>query len=144
MSRQLTHEEIRAVVDVVDAPHLIPNEPNEVDRTFGLPVGLHTAFFGLFFAYLGIMGLGFAHPEMILPMAIFVIFTAGFYVVPMAWAVMNPAKSSKAMSMSQLMARGIETHTGLALGKDAVAQVLVLPVLILGWGIAVVSIAALV
>ncbi|MBW0144003.1 hypothetical protein [Sphingomicrobium clamense] len=144
MSRQMTHEEIRAVVDVVDAPHLIPNKPAEVDRTFGLPVGLHTAFFGLFFAYLGVMGLGFAHPEMILPMAIFVIFTAGFYVVPMAWAVMNPEKSAKAMSMRELMVRGIETHTGLALGKDAVAQVLILPVLILGWGIAVVSIAALV
>jgi hypothetical protein len=114
------------------------------DRTFGLPWGLHAAYFGMFLAYLGIMGLGFPHPEMILPMAIFVLFTAAFYVVPMLWATMQPANASKAMTLGQLMSRGIAVHTGHSSGGAAVAQVLVLPVLILFWGIAVVIIAALV
>ena len=114
------------------------------DRTFGLPWGLHAAYFGMFLAYLGIMGLGFPHPEMVLPMAIFVIFTAAFYVVPMLWAVMQPANSSRAMSIGELLARGIAVETGHSSGGAAIAQVLVLPVLILLWGLAVVTIAALV
>lgn len=114
------------------------------DRTFGLPWGLHAAYFGMFLAYLGIMAIGFPHPEMVLPMAIFVLFTVAFYVLPMLWAVMAPANASKAMSIDELLSRGIAVHTGHCDGGAAVAQVLVLPVLILLWGMAVVTIAALV
>ena len=120
-----------------------PEQRACTDRTFGLPSGLHATFYGLFLAYLGVMGLGFAHPEMILPMAIFVIFTVGFYVVPMMWAVMKPDQGSKALSMAELLHRGIATHTGHSSGGAAVAQVLILPVLIFLWGVAVVTIAAL-
>ena len=114
------------------------------DRTFGLPWGLHAAYFGLFLAYLGVMAIGFPHPEMVLPMAVFVVFTIAFYVVPMLWAVMKPDHGSKAISIGELMARGISVETGHSSGAAAVAQVLVLPVLILFWGLAVVTIAALV
>jgi hypothetical protein len=114
------------------------------DRTFGLPWGLHAAYFGLFLTYLGVMAVGFPHPEMVLPMAVFVVFTAAFYIVPMLWAVMKPDHGSRAISMAQLMARGISVETGHSSGGAAVAQVLVLPVLILFWGLAVVTIAALV
>lgn len=120
-----------------------PQERACTDRTFGLPSGLYAAFYGLFLAYLGVMGLGFAHPEMILPMAIFAIFTVGFYVVPMMWAVMKPDNGSNAMSMDDLIGRGIATHTGHSSGAAAIAQVLVLPVLIFLWGVVVVTIAAL-
>lgn len=120
-----------------------PVERACTDRTFGLPSGLHATFYGLFLAYLAVMGLGFAHPEMILPMAIFVIFTVGFYVVPMMWAVMNPDNDSRAMNMGELLGQGIETNTGHSSGAAAIAQVLVLPVLILFWGVAAVTIAAL-
>ena len=114
------------------------------DRTFGLPWGLHAAYFGMFLAYLGIMGLGFPHPQMILPMAIFAFFTAAFYVVPMLWATIQPAHQSKAMTFGELMSRGIDVETGHSSGGAVVAQVLVLPVLILLWGVAAVTIAALV
>ena len=105
-----------------------PEQRACTDRTFGLPSGLHATYYGLFLAYLGVMGLGFAHPEMILPMAIFVIFTVGFYVVPMMWAVMKPDNGSKAMTMDELLGRGIATYTGHSSGGAAIAQVLVLPV----------------
>ncbi|WP_260482960.1 hypothetical protein [Sphingomicrobium flavum] len=140
MSRYIEAHEL----ELRDEVALAPNIRQDVDRTFGLPVFLHSAYFGLFLAYLAIMGLGFQSPDMILPMAIFVIFTMGFYVVPLTWAVMNPAKQASAMPMAELLGRGIETLTGRTKGGDAVAQVLILPILILGWGIAVVSIAALV
>ncbi|MEQ7873573.1 hypothetical protein ABDK56_06160 [Sphingomonas sp. ASV193] len=113
------------------------------DRNFNLPTALHAGFFGLFLAYLAVMGLGFRSPQMILPMAIFVIFTVGFYVVPMLWATMAPAHADRAMPLARLLGEGVDTLTGRTSGAGAVAQVLVLPVLIFGWGLAVVTIAAL-
>ena len=112
------------------------------DRNFNLPTALHAGFFGLFLAYLGVMAIGFPHPEMILPMAIFVIFTVAFYVVPMLWATMAPANPTRSMSLDQLLGQGMMTHTGWTSGGSAVAQVMVMPVMILCWGVAVVVIAA--
>lgn len=128
-----------------EAKLVAPPQPRACeDRTFGLPSALQAGFFGLFLAYLGVMAVGFPHPEMVLPMAIFVIFTVAFYVVPMLWTMMAPPNASKAMTMGQLLSRGMAIHTGHCSGGAAVAQVLVLPVLILLWGVAVVAIAALV
>ncbi len=121
-----------------------PTARSCTDRNFNLPVSLHAGFFGLFLAYLGVMAIGFPHPEMVIPMAIFVIFTIAFYLVPMLWATMGPENATRSMRLDQLMATGVDTHTGNTSGGAAVAQVLVLPVLILLWGIAAVAIAALV
>lgn len=139
MSKRHDVQQLLAREEVVAAPV----QRACTDRSFGLPTGLLATFYGLFLAYLAVMGLGFAHPEMILPMAIFVIFTVGFYVVPMMWAVMKPDNGSKAMTMGELLGRGVATNTGHSGGGAAIAQVLVLPVLIFLWGIAVVAIAAL-
>lgn len=140
MSVRVDPKLLRAEAKIVAAPAQRACE----DRTFGLPWGLHVAYFGLFLAYLGVMAIGFPHPEMVLPMVIFVIFTVAFYVVPMMWAVMQPDHRSKAISIGELMARGISVETGHSSGGAAVAQVLILPVLILFWGLAVVTIAVLV
>ena len=80
---------------------------------------------------------------MILPMAIFVIFTVGFYVVPMLWTGLGGSNASRALRMAELFAFGIDTHTGRTSGRDAVVQALILPVILLGWGLGVVTIAAL-
>lgn len=136
-------QETQALVrrdEIVDAPAI--ERPFAVNRNFNLPTALHAGFFGLFLAYLGVMGLGFAHPEMIIVMAICFLFTAAFYVVPMMWSVMDPDHTDRSMPLSDLLANGVETLTGRTSGAGAIAQVMVLPVLILGWGIAVVAIAA--
>ena len=145
MSRPVKQADLVAAQEVAAAPLLKPNVREDIEnRHFDLPVSLHTAYFGAFLAYLGIMFMGFYEPLMILPMAIFVIFTVGFYVVPMAWTKVGPQRDAKAMPMWKLMADGIAIETGQSSGRDAVVQVLILPMLILGWGIAAVSIAALV
>ena len=146
MSKPLKQADLMAAAElaVAPAPELKRNVREDIEsRHFDLPVSLHTGFFGAFLAYLGIMAVGFPHPEMILPMAIFIFFTVAFYVVPMAWAKLAPSHANKAMPMHQLMGEGIAIESGRASGRDAAVQVLILPVLILGWGIAVVSIAAL-
>lgn len=114
------------------------------ERDFNLPAALHGGFFGLFIAYLGVMWVGFGNPGLTISMAICLLFTAAFYVVPMLWATMGGPNETRAMSLDRLLGEGVDTVTGRIGGGAAVAQVMVLPVLILLWGVAVVTIAALV
>ncbi|WP_037498757.1 hypothetical protein [Sphingomonas jaspsi] len=128
----------REIVIAPDAPRAV------TERDFNLPVALHAGFFGLFIAYLGVMWIGFGNPDLAIPMAIFLFFTAAFYVVPALWATMAGPSETRAMPLDKLLGSGIDTLTGRTGGGAAVAQVLVLPVLIFLWGVAVAVIAALV
>jgi hypothetical protein len=122
----------------------IPNVRKDVDRTFELPTRLYIATVGLYFAFLAVMAVGFQTREMILPMAIFVIYIVMAFGVPALWARMKPDNDSRALDWVEFSENGIVTMTGPTQAKDATAQVLVLPVLIFFWGAATATIAALV
>ena len=143
MVEQLTREKLaeQAVIHS-HAPVLRRNAP--VDRTFELPTGLYGAFVALLFGFLAVMGTGFAHPEMIIPMAIFTIFIAGMFGVPALWARMQPENPVKALTWGRFRAEGIDTLYGRLDARQATVQVLILPVLIFLWGVAVVAIKAIV
>lgn len=144
MTRLITKAELEQSLELVSPPDFKPNLRQDIEqRNFGLPVSLHAIYFGLFLAFLGVMALGIQSPGLIIPMAVCIWFTAAFYVVPMLWTRTSPQDGSKAMSMGELERNGIITHTGLCSGRDAVVQTLILPALVLGWGIATVTIAAL-
>ena len=147
MSNRLDQHQLADRAKLVAAPEAsIAAARACTDRNFGLPNALHAGFFGLFLVYLGVMAVGFPHPEMILPMVIFAFFTVAFYVVPMLWATLaapdGSADGGKAMTLDQLFGEGMVTHTGWTSGGSATAQVMVMPVFILLWGIAIVVIAA--
>jgi len=114
------------------------------DHSFELPGGLFAASLGLFVAFLAVMTVGFGNPEMILPMAIFAVFFAGFYGIPVLFVREAPEDTNKAMTWGQFKGRGIQTLTGHLPAGEAAIQMLILPVLILFWGFACVIIAALV
>lgn len=141
MTARIDPKQLIAAREIVVAP---PAPRACTDRDFNIPTALHAGFFGLFLAYLGVMWIGFGNPNLAIPMAIFMFFTAAFYVVPMLWSTMKGPNETSAMPLARLWSEGVATHTGLTTGGAAAAQVLVLPVLILLWGVAVVTIAALV
>jgi hypothetical protein len=64
--------------------------------------------------------------------------------VPMLWSRINPAHTERALSWGEFSRRGIMTNTGQLTAREASVQVLILPVLILFWGLAVAIIVALV
>ncbi len=78
------------------------------DRNFNLPVALYAGFFGLFLAYLGVMAFGFFDPQMIIPIAVFVLITIAFYVLPMLWTKVGPENSTRSMRVDQMMAIGVD------------------------------------
>ena len=143
MSDRFDRELLLARGEVVAAPEA-DQRPYCKNRNFGLPPALLLGSFACFFAYLGIMWVGFAADGLVLPMVVNFIFVAAFAFVPAKWATMKPAHRDRAIDMAHFRAVGIETETGRTPAGEAATLVLLLPACILFWGIAMTTIAALV
>ncbi|PZQ23666.1 MAG: hypothetical protein DI569_04330 [Sphingopyxis macrogoltabida] len=121
---------------------ILPDRGVRVVRSFDLPTRLYAATVGLYFAYLGVMAAAFSDRGLIVPMAIFVITIAMAFAVPAMWVRMQPGHAARPLPWHRFMQDGIDTHTGRLGGAGAAAQVLILPVLIFGWGLIVAAIVA--
>lgn len=143
MVEKLNRETIASQAIVRDAPPTA-HKPHEVDRTFELPPALYIGTVGCYLSFLVITGLAFATPGLILPMALFTFVILAGFGVPTVWAKLAPETQSKAKSWLRFQRDGVRTLTGHNTAGEATVQVLILPVLIVVWGLAVVTIAALV
>ena len=142
MAERITRLEIadKAIVHTA----LPVRQPIAVDRSFELPTGLYIAMAALFFGFVAVMATGFAAPGMIVPTAIIVVFIAMFFGVPAQWMRMKPDHAQKLTTWARFQRDGIMTPYGRSTAGAATVQVLILPALILLWGLAVVTIAAIV
>jgi hypothetical protein len=115
----------------------------EADRNFGLPTTFYGATVGCYLGFLVIVGSAFANPVLAIPMAIFVLFIVAGFGIPAVWTRLA-GNTSEPQTLGEFEARGIMTETGRLAARDATIQVLILPVLLVVWGLAVAVIAALV
>ena len=138
MSQTLSNKELSQVAAVSDEP-----VRTKVNRNFGLPSGLYAATVGLYFGFLAIMTALFMNPELAIPMVLFAgVIVAGFGVCAI-WATMKPENDTSPLSWGQFANRGIQTLSGHLTAGEAAAQVLILPGLIVCWGLAIAVIVAL-
>ena len=138
MSKLIAPELIAEKATIVDAPHV----PTTVDRNFELPNALYGATVACYLGFIALMAITFGAPALIIPMVIFAFIILAGFGVPTIWATMQGTGNTKSLGMGQFANRGIMTHTGRLKPRDAATQVLVLPVLVFLWGLAVVTIAA--
>lgn len=115
----------------------------EADRNFGLPTALYGATVAGYLGFLLVVGSAFANPVLAIPMAIFAVFIIAGFGIPAIWTRLA-GNASQPQTLGEFEARGIQTHTGRLAAKDASIQVLILPVLLVVWGLAVAVIAAVV
>lgn len=120
---------------VAPAPMPLPT------RHFDLPPLLHGATLGLFLIYLAVMGATFAGGRMPIVLAICAISVVGMFVVPALFQLMGPRHDDRPLSLSAFARDGIDCLTGRLSAGQASVQVLIMPVLILAWGIAIAIIA---
>lgn len=132
------------LADQADVRAVPDRAPTQVDRTFELPASLYKVTVGLFLAFIALMAASFPNMELVIPMVIFAFFIIAGFGIPTIWATMHPDHPEKPKSWSRFQADGIQTGTGKTSASAATVQVLILPVLIFLWGVAAVSIAALV
>lgn len=126
------------------AAPLLRNAPRhqvEIDRNFGLPTQFYGATVALYLAFVGVMFATFNTPELVIPMVIFALFIVAGFGVPALWVRLKN-NDSATMSQARFKADGIMTHTGRLAPRDAAIQMLILPSLIVVWGIAIAVIAA--
>jgi hypothetical protein len=142
MAERLTRQLVAEKAIVHEAPVL--RAPTTVDRNFELPTALYAATAGLFLATVAVMAIGFASPGIVVPMGIIVVFIAMFFAVPAMWVRMKPDHPGRATSWARFQRDGIMTPFGRCSASAATVQVLILPALIFLWGLATVTIAALV
>ena len=139
MSQHVSHAELAAVATVSSAP-----SQHKVDRSFELPAGLYAITVGCYLGFLGLMSLLFMNGELVLPMAAFVVSIVGGFGLGYKWVAMNPGNSARTLTMGQFANRGIQTLSGRLTAAEAATQVLILPVLLMCWGVAVAVIFAVV
>ena len=139
MSQHVSHAELASVANVADVP-----AQTKVDRTFELPASLYAITVGCYLGFLAVMGMLFMNGELVLPMVVFVFSIIGGFGLCYKWVAMNPGNDNHALTMGQFANRGIQTLSGRLTAAEASAQVLILPVLLLVWGIAVAVIYAFV
>ena len=115
----------------------------EVDRNFGLPTALYGATVAGYLGFLLVVGSAFANPVLAIPMAIFVLFIVAGFGVPALWTRLA-GNTTEPQTLGEFRQRGIMTLTGRLTAGEATVQMLILPVLLVGWGLAVAVIAAVV
>jgi hypothetical protein len=139
MSQHASHAELTAVATVSTAP-----SSHKVDRTFELPAGLYAITVGCYLGFLGLMSVLFMNSELALPMIAFVVSIVGGFGLGYKWVAMNPDNDARTLTMGQFANRGVQTLSGKLTASEASAQVLILPVLLMCWGVAIAVIYAVV
>ena len=141
MSKLIAPELIGEKARIVAAP-VQGRIPTSVDRTFQLPAALYGVTVACYLGFLAVTAMAFGNPGLIIPMVIIGFITIAGFGVPAIWAWMKPEHKQRALDLDNFAGRGIMTHTGRLKPRDAATQVLILPVLVFLWGLAVVTIAA--
>ncbi len=127
-----------AVRQRVEAPRL----PNRAERTFGLHPALFAMTIGCYFAFLAIMAAAFMNANLVIPFAIFIIYSVMYFGVPSLWARVAERPIGRYASWEDFRAEGIDTASGHISSGGAITQVLIVPVLVVGFAAAVAIIAA--
>ncbi|HTM94357.1 MAG TPA: hypothetical protein VL100_00855 [Croceibacterium sp.] len=139
-TRQLVAEQAIIHAELPVAAH--PRHQVDVDRGFEVPTAIYAAMAALFFGFVAVMAIGLATRNLIVPIGIIVVFITMFFAVPAQWVRMGPAHRPGARTLSRFASEGIQTYTGVCTARDAAVQMLIMPALVLCWGMAVMTIVA--
>lgn len=142
MTRKLDRTQIAQVANFVTPANVAVASVVHPARTFELPPVLYALTAGAYLCFIALLATAFATNELFLPVAVMAILIVAGFGVPTLWVKMRPDGSDRALTWGQFRNRGIVTHTGRMTAGDATIQVLILPTLILLWGVTFVTIAA--
>jgi hypothetical protein len=113
---------------------------NRQDRAFDLHPAVHLMIAGIWMTFVLMLSTAFMGPDLIIPLGINIIGVTALFVVPGLWSRVVPDDGGRRQSWSEFMAEGVETYTGHLKTKEALAQIFILPVLLLGLAMVMVAI----
>ena len=130
MSIHLPAEQLQAQAVIV-AP---PLRRNRAERVFDLHPAVHLMLAGALLAFPTILLATFMGPDLVVASAIVIIGALSLFVTPALWARVQPSDDRPRQSWAEFMAEGIECHTGHLSARCAIAQIMTLPILMVGLG----------
>jgi hypothetical protein len=141
MTRRQAHQQLLAQGEVATAPA----DRACRDQSFELPTGIYIAMATMFTGFVAVLGFAFRGGHMAVVVGVILAFIGAFFAVPAMFpGVAGTETSTTALSWSEFADRGIVTANGHSSAREATTLVLLLPFLILLFGIAVVTIASIV
>jgi hypothetical protein len=141
MTGRQTHQQLLAQGEIATAPA----DRACRDQSFELPTGIYIAMATMFTGFVAVLGLAFRGGHMAVVVGVIFAFIAAFFAVPATFPRIAARETrTRALSWSEFADRGILTATCHSSAREATTLVLLLPCLILMFGIAVVTIASLV
>jgi len=113
---------------IIPAPAL---RRNRKDRAFGLHPAVHLMLAGIYMSFVFLLSIAFMGQDLVIPFAINIIGVTSLFLTPALWARVFPDNGGRRQSWSEFMAEGVETYTGYLPTREALAQIFILPVLLL-------------
>jgi hypothetical protein len=102
------------------------------ERTFELHPAVHAMVIGAYVAFAAILCTAFMGPDLVVPMGIVFISIAALFITPGLWARVNPDDGLRKQSWGEFLQEGVECLTGHLTARQALAQIMVLPGLMVG------------
>lgn len=141
MSRRQTREQLLVRDEIVAAPAKRACE----DQNFELPTAIYIAMATMFVGFIAVLSLAFRGGHMAVAYGVIFVFISAYFAVPALFPGQVPEEHrTKALSVFDFGHRGIATATGRVRAREATTLVLLLPFVILCFGIAVATIASLI
>ena len=141
MTARYQQEILAARADLVAPPHQRACE----DHNWGIPTAIYASMVLCFAGAITVLALSF-NSGMAVSYGIIFAFLVAFFAIPSLFVKTSRGRggNAKALGWFEFVDKGIVTATGRTKASEAATLVLMLPVLILCWAIAVAIIAALV
>jgi Flp pilus assembly protein TadB len=127
MSIHIPAHEIEQKARIVAAPL----KRNRGDRVFDIHPAVHVSLLGTYLAFAGILMATFMGKDLIVPAAIIVIGIVSLFLTPGLWARVAGDDLRK-QSFAEFLQEGVDCITGRLTAGQALAQIMVLPVLMVG------------
>jgi hypothetical protein len=117
-----------------------PVNRNRGDRAFDLHPAVHVMLVGAYLSFVGILATAFMGADLVIPTAIFVIGVVALFATPAMWARTLPEDGARKQSWAEFLQEGVECCTGKLTSNQALAQILILPAMLVSLGAAMVII----
>jgi Flp pilus assembly protein TadB len=127
MSIHIPAREIEQQAQIVTAPL----KRNRGERVFDLHPAVHFALLGLYLAFAGILMTAFMGEHLIVPAVIIIVGILSLFVTPGLWARVAGDDLRK-RSFAEFLQEGVDCITGRLTAGQALAQIMVLPALMVG------------
>ncbi len=127
MSIRIPAVEIEQKARIVAAPL----KPNRGERVFDIHPAVHFALLGLYLAFAGILMATFMGKDLALPAVIVVVGIISLFLTPGLWAQVAGDDLRK-QTWGEFLREGVDCITGRLTAGQALAQIMVLPALMVG------------